>query len=466
MIYRPPGPYDQPAGHRTPAADGGHGWLGWLATRLDTVPGWAWAAALTAIAAATLITIPVARRLAYRAGQRAAGHSTGDRRDRTLLVAALTPAALFWLAVLIGSARGLVAFGRDTLRWSGGWEYLVPVTLDGIAVAFGALAFRALHNRRNPDRAMRIAWAAMAASAAINFFHEAGLAVGSPLGGGYLALMSLFGMLIFHELLSQFEDGTEWIRRTNPKFGLRWLTWPTNTACAWVAWRNYPPAADTHATVAAAVAHLDAVRAGKRARRAAAHLSGTVRPWWAPLAPWVYAARLDAALAEQRSTAEAERAERDEIGARLAGIEAAHAEALRNAERAIAEAEQRHRAALAEQAARLQAQHAEQLAAVRAELAGNLLRFDRGAPTRTGRSSGGERRPGPARGSDTDALRVMFAEHPERDFAWTDREVNRITGAGFSSRAPRLAALAAEHIAGCPAERHDTCLTDRKENAS
>ena len=44
---------------------------------------------------------------------------------------------------------------------------------------------------------------------------------------------------MFHEFLSQFEDGTDnRIRRQNPKFGLRWLTWPSNTLLAAIAWRN------------------------------------------------------------------------------------------------------------------------------------------------------------------------------------------------------------------------------------
>jgi hypothetical protein len=43
------------------------------------------------------------------------------------------------------------------------------------------------------------------------------------------------------------------IRRENPKFGLRWLTWPTNTLLSAIAWRNRPPAEGTPGMVAAAV---------------------------------------------------------------------------------------------------------------------------------------------------------------------------------------------------------------------
>ena len=71
---------------------------------------------------------------------------------------------------------------------------------------------------------------------------------------------------MFHEFLSQFEDGTDnRIRRENPKFGLRWLTWPSNTLLAAIAWRNHPPAEGTPGTVVAAVANLERVREMKRA---------------------------------------------------------------------------------------------------------------------------------------------------------------------------------------------------------
>lgn len=265
---------------------------------LDQIPGWVWASALATLGLLTLVMLPVARAQARKAGARINGKTSAtDRKDRRLLAAVLTPAILFWLAVLIGSGRSLVGFGRDDLGWKGGWELLVPFTLDGVAVAFGALAFRAIAKERNPDRAYRVVWMATAASAAINFFHEVG---GSTLGAGYLAILSLFGMLIFHELLAQFEEGAAWIKRTNPKFGLRWITWPTNTLCAWIAWRNYPPAEGTQASIGLAVEHLETVRRTKTERRAA-EIDSPV--WWMRLAPWTNVQALRAALETERAAA-------------------------------------------------------------------------------------------------------------------------------------------------------------------
>jgi len=306
VFQAPPDPVDHwPTSDTTQHVTPGGGWADTIPELLNGIPGWVWAAAVAALLATMMVTLPVARRLARKAGARSAGKlSPTDRRDQILLGAALIPTTLFGTAVLVGSARGLITFGRDTLRWVDGWEYLVPATLDGIAISFGVLAFRAVRKERNPDRATRIAWAAMFASAIINFFHEAGSAYGSVLGGGYLGLMSLFGMLIFHEFLAQFEDGADAaVRRDNPKFGMRWLTWPTNTACAWVAWRNYPPAEGTRATIAAAITHLDQVRADKRRRRVQQLATEIATPRWTVVWPWARITQLSAAVAEYRADA-------------------------------------------------------------------------------------------------------------------------------------------------------------------
>lgn len=433
--------------------------LNWVLGLLDHIPSWMWATAVATLFLATLITIPVSRRLAHRAGMRAAGHTTpsSDRRDRVLLFAALTPAVLFWAAVLLGSARGLTAFGRDTIRWHDGWEYLVPLTLDGVGISFGVLAFRAVRKQRNPDRCIRVAWSAMTASAAINFFHEAGLLHGSALGGGYLGLLSILGMLIFHELLDQFEQGADWIKRVNPKFGLRWLTWPTNTACAWVAWRNYPPAEGTRATVAAAVSHLDQVRVVKRGRRADTFTPSPAG--WARILPWARVAQLDAALTEQHRAAQAERTE---IARRLDEVLAEHAAAVRRADTAV----EQLRAEMVEQEQRMRVEHEEQLAALRAQHARSTApkTTSNGRSTTRGSANGAaEQRGKGAELTDEQALGAMLREQPKSGHEWGSREVRRVTGAGFS-RIPRLLDAVSEHYRSCPAGSHERCVAERSDS--
>jgi hypothetical protein len=438
------------------------------------IPNQVWAALLGVLLIGTAVTFPLARRRAYLAGQRAAGHPINvDRRDRALFIAALVPGVLFLAAVLTGSGRGLIGTGRDNLHWHHGWEYLVPATLDGVGIAFAFLAFRAVRRRRSPDRSVRVAWGAAIASGVMNFGHETSLPGGSALGGGYLAFLSLMVMVMFHELLDQFTEGTAWIKRENPAFKLRWLTWPTNTACAWVAWRNWPPADGTSATVAAAVAHLDRVRSTKRDLRRLRDLEvvATGVPSWTRAVPWARARMLGAALADERSTREAERSDWAE---RLAAVEAEQASGAARTERLIAEAEQQ-----AEQH-RLEAVHlAEQLEAERAERAAvrdrvgsaerarevaeqalhtvqNTLSVERelreraeqstAMPGKTPRSAAAPNAP---RLTDDEALRALLRAHPERGYEWTKREVHRITGAGFG-RVDRLIAAIAEHHRSTP----------------
>jgi hypothetical protein len=236
------------------------------------VPPGAWMVLAAANLAVTLVTSSTARRRMRRAGERAADPQlvagrVARTRDTALTVASLIPAALFWAMVLAGSFHGLIAFGRTVLGWQGGWEYLVPGTLDGVSVTFAFLAFRAMRMRKAPDRCYRVVWGAAAASATVNFAYEYAHSGHNIIAGGYLALLSLFGMVMLHEFLAQFEEGVAYVKRSNPKFGLRWVTWPTNTFCAAVAWRNYPPAEGTEASILNAVANLGRVRALKQAAR-------------------------------------------------------------------------------------------------------------------------------------------------------------------------------------------------------
>jgi hypothetical protein len=241
---------------------------------LGRVPSFVWVALAVLNMMVTVGTWSTARRRMRRAGERVADPQlvSGPARakDTALTVASMIPAALFWAMVLAGSFHSLIAFGRQVLGWREGWEYLVPGTLDGVSVTFAFLAFRAVRKQKAPDRCNRVVWGAAIASATVNFAYEYTHSGHNLVAGGYLALLSLFGMVMFHEFLDQFEEGTAYIKRANPKFGLRWITWPTNTFCAAVAWHNHPPADGTPATVLNAIANLDRVRVLKRDTREAA----------------------------------------------------------------------------------------------------------------------------------------------------------------------------------------------------
>ena len=320
--------------------------LGWT----NEVPSQIWLWALGATAVVSLILVPIGRRAARRLGQASTKPKTAGqdpekaaelRRDRQLMAASLTPAGLFWLAVLIGSGRGLTAFGRDTLGWHNGWDWLVPATLDGVAVTFAVLAFRALAKERNPDRARRIVWMSTGASAFINFMHEANKPDnGTALGAIYLGILSLMGMLILDEFLTQFEEGQGYIKREKPRFGLRWITLSYPTLCAWLAWTNYPVAKDTEPTLAGAVQHLTAVRSAKTAERNARDAERSTLPSWTRLAPWVRARKLQAILDKATRSARAEQSTREED--HRSALERLAAEHRSATDRLVAE----HRAAL------------------------------------------------------------------------------------------------------------------------
>ncbi|HKS99250.1 MAG TPA: DUF2637 domain-containing protein, partial [Rugosimonospora sp.] len=238
---------------------------------LDRVPSGAWAAVTGVSLLLTIATWSATRRRLRALGEIYTNPLRRPPYQRThgsaLTVAAMIPATLFWGMVLAGSLHGLVAFGRTVLGWHDGWEYLVPGSLDGVSVTFAFLAFRAVRRQKAPDRCQRVVWGAALASATVNFAYEYGRSGHNVVAGGYLGLLSLFGMVMFHEFLDQFEEGAAYVKRDNPKFGLRWITWPSNTFCAAVAWRNYPPVEGTGATVLAAVANLERVRAVKAAGR-------------------------------------------------------------------------------------------------------------------------------------------------------------------------------------------------------
>ena len=200
---------------------------------------------------------------------------TGRVRSQEIAwtVVALVPAGLVWAMVVAGSLHGLVAFGETALGWSNAWAYLVPGTLDGVSVTFAVLAFRSVRWRRPPARSYQGGWGAAAASSVVNFAYQYTRSH-NAVAGGYVALLSILGVVMFHEFLSQSiytrrsGDDLPYVGRS-PRFAARWLTWPTHTLRCAVAWQNHPPPVGTPATVQAAIVNLQRVRSAKQdARRA------------------------------------------------------------------------------------------------------------------------------------------------------------------------------------------------------
>lgn len=183
-------------------------------------------------------------------------------KDKALFLAALVPSLLVWLAVMGVSFIGLTGFARDVMHWNHWTNMLVPLSLDGISVSFGAWAFVAVKRGRHPGRSYKIVLAAATMSAVLNFVH--GRTEYSIWAGGYLAFLSFAGMAMFHELLDQFmaqlDDDALFRGIKKPRFGERWLWAPVTTFQARKAWIVYPVPVVVKPTIGNSLKHLERVQ--------------------------------------------------------------------------------------------------------------------------------------------------------------------------------------------------------------
>lgn len=246
----------------------------------DTVvPSWVMALVVGVLTLCLIIGVPTARAAGRRRGHRLAHPELYTKfRDRAketaLFLAALIPSVLVWLSVMGVSFIGLTGFAADVMEWRHWTNMLVPLSLDGISVSFGAWAFVAVKRGRHPGRAYKIVLAAATMSAVLNFVH--GRDQWSIWAGLYLAFLSMAGMAMFHELLDQFmaayDDETA-LKTRYPRFGQRWIYAPASTFAARRAWIVHPPEEGVRPSVRNALDHLQAVRDAKRQRR----LDGALR---------------------------------------------------------------------------------------------------------------------------------------------------------------------------------------------
>jgi hypothetical protein len=88
-----------------------------------------------------------------------------------------------------------------------------------VSVTLAFLAFRVVHKRHDPGRCFGAVWVVSLSSATVNFAYECGQ-THHVVAGGYLALVSVFGMVIFHEFLVQFAEGAEYVLgNKRPRYG-------------------------------------------------------------------------------------------------------------------------------------------------------------------------------------------------------------------------------------------------------
>jgi Protein of unknown function (DUF2637) len=236
------------------------------------VPTWVMVIVVAVLTASLFAGVPLARAAGRRHGRRLAHPElfttrSDKAKDTALFLAALVPSILVWLAVMGVSFIGLTGFAADVMKWHHWTNMLVPLSLDGISVSFGAWAFVAVKRGRHPGRAYKIVAGAATMSAVLNFVHGQG--VWSVWAGAYLAFLSFAGMAMFHELLDQFMaayDDEVALKTRYPRFGQRWIYAPISTFAARRTWIVYPAPADMRPTVANALDWHQKVKATRSVR--------------------------------------------------------------------------------------------------------------------------------------------------------------------------------------------------------
>lgn len=216
-------------------------------TETDIPPGVVVAGAV--VLAATLAAVVLTTRgkqviKQAREGTNSAGGETWEqleqRRRRKETVYAMAAYLLLFCCAAVAAAlsfHGLVGFGRQNLRLSGGWEYLVPFGLDGAAMFSAVMAVREASNGDASLGSRLLVWAFAGASAWFNYVHAPrGIDhAGAP---QFFAGMSVSAAILFDRALKQTrraalrEQGL--VPRPLPQIRVvRWLRAPRETFRAW-----------------------------------------------------------------------------------------------------------------------------------------------------------------------------------------------------------------------------------------
>ncbi|HSA50279.1 MAG TPA: DUF2637 domain-containing protein [Yinghuangia sp.] len=163
-----------------------------------------------------------------------------ERRRRKELWYGIASYTLLFCCAAVAAAlsfRGLMGFGRENLGLSGGWEYLVPLGLDGAAMFCSVLAVREASHGDAALGSRILVWTFAGASAWFNWLH-APRGVGHDGAPQFFAGMSLAAAVLFDRALKQTrvaalrEQGL--VPRPLPQIRIvRWLRAPRETYAAW-----------------------------------------------------------------------------------------------------------------------------------------------------------------------------------------------------------------------------------------
>ncbi len=217
-------------------------------------------------------------------------------QDRTITVAGYVLLGLVQLCVAAMSWTGLVGFATATLHLHEGWQYMVPVSLDGASMAAAFLALRSVI-RSDSAAGPRLMVAAFTAASAWFNYHHAQQAFHNTNAAVFFAGMSIGALAMFDLILRQLRRhalrNIGAIENPLARFRiLRWLRYPGETFAAWsAALRNgYTAPADALAYVwkgedaraeaqrVAALSDLGSMTKAEAARAALTATGGKVMP--------------------------------------------------------------------------------------------------------------------------------------------------------------------------------------------
>jgi hypothetical protein len=139
-------------------------------------------------------------------------------------------------APAVASWRGLVGFGVQTLGLSGGWQFVVPLVLDGAALYSAALALRAVLTGDSALGARLLTVVYALSSASFNGYHALthdGAAAALFFAGASVSAVVLWDATLRMTRRDQLRD-MGMVEGPLPRFRpLRWLVAPVETSRAW-----------------------------------------------------------------------------------------------------------------------------------------------------------------------------------------------------------------------------------------
>ena len=143
--------------------------------------------------------------------------------------------AVVMLAPVALSFHSLAGWAKDSLGLTNGWQFLVPIALDSMAITYAGLAFYAAYKGEAGGFSRMMVWLIVGASAAANWRHGAETSTDSAV---FHDLMPVLAAVLLEVVLSMVKrrvmSDAGRLMAPLPKFrAVQWLISPVTTWRAW-----------------------------------------------------------------------------------------------------------------------------------------------------------------------------------------------------------------------------------------